>query len=174
MVKKNQRLILHIEITSFPPASPTAQCIYVTSQPILAIVYEKWASSIHHPTHGSWTALIFYFAIFCCFTEECHCHRHGRRACTDQNPWYGSSRNQNVIKTKNFPKPTNHKFLRQSPSFWYKTNNLFWDHQLRIWFLVCQKLLFFQKNIFLKYFFSVIVSLEYQKELTNLENSNWN
>ena len=52
MAKKYQRLILHIEITSFPPASPIAQCIYVTSQPILAIVYEKRASSIHHPSQG--------------------------------------------------------------------------------------------------------------------------
>ena len=33
-------------------ASPTAVCIYVTSQPISANVYEKRACSIHHPTHG--------------------------------------------------------------------------------------------------------------------------
>ena len=70
MAKKYQRLILHIEITSFPPASPIAQCIYVTSQPILAIVYEKRASSAWlYPAlfpRGSWTALVYAWPCLCC------------------------------------------------------------------------------------------------------------
>ena len=44
---KSPQAIFHIY-----SASPTAVCIYVTSQPISANVYEKRACSIHHPTHG--------------------------------------------------------------------------------------------------------------------------